>query len=63
MAHTCVQAGARIMADEIIHGERSAEDYAVMRREVDDIAKLTVMMHAIDAKGGTVVDILKEVLG
>lgn len=65
VAHVCVQAGARIMADEIIHGERSAEEYAGMRRDVSDIAELTVLAHALDAKGKgvTLEDILKEVLG
>lgn len=65
VAHVCVQAGARIMADEIIHGERSAEEYAGMRRDVSDIAELTVLTHALDAKGKgvTLEDILKEVLG
>lgn len=65
VAHVCVQAGARIMADEIIHGERSSEEYAAMRREVSDIAELTVLMHALVGKGKkvTLEDILKEVLG
>lgn len=65
VAHTCVQAGARIMADEIIHGERSAEEYAGMRRDVSEIAELTVLTHALDAKGKgvTLENILKEVLG
>lgn len=65
VAHVCVQAGARIMADEIIHGELSAEEYAAMRRDVSDIAELTVLEHALDAKGKGVslADILKEVLG
>lgn len=65
VAHACVQAGARIMADEIIHGERSAEEYAAMRRDVSDIAELTVLAHALEAKGKkvTLEDILKEVLG
>lgn len=65
VAHVCVQAGARIMADEIIHGERSAEEYAEMRRDVSDIAEITVLAHALEAKGKkvTLEDILKEVLG
>lgn len=65
VAHACVQAGSRIMADEIIHGERSAEEYAAMRRDVSDIAELTVLAHALEAKGKkvTLEDILKEVLG
>lgn len=65
VAHVCVQAGARIMADEIIHGERSAEEYAAMRRDVSDIAEMTVLAHALEAKGKkvTLEDILKEVLG
>lgn len=65
VAHACVQVGARIMADEIIHGERSAEEYAAMRRNVSDIAEMTVLAHALEAKGKkvTLEDILKEVLG
>lgn len=65
VAHVCVQAGARIMADEIIHGERSAEEYAAMRRDVSDIAEMTVLAHALEAKGkgASLADILKEVLG
>lgn len=65
VAHACVQAGARIMVDEIIHGERSAEEYAAMRRDLEDIAELTVLTHALDAKGKGVslADILKEVIG
>lgn len=65
VAHVCVQAGARIMADEIIHGERSAEEYAAMRRDVSDIAEMAVLAHALEAKGKkvTLEDILKEVLG
>lgn len=65
VAHVCVQAGARIMANEIIHGERSAEEYAAMRRDVSDIAEMTVLAHALEAKGKkvTLEDILKEVLG
>lgn len=65
VAHVCVQAGARIMAGEIIHGERSAEEYAAMRRDVSDIAEMTVLAHALEAKGKkvTLEDILKEVLG
>lgn len=65
VAHACVQAGARIMVDEIIHGERSAEEYAAMRRDLEGIAEMTVLTHALDAKGKgvTLEDILKEVLG
>ena len=65
VAHVCVQAGARIMADEIIHGERSAEEYAAMRRDVSDIAEMTVLAHALEAKGkgASLADILKEVIG
>lgn len=65
VAHACVQAGARIMVDEIIHGERSSEEYAAMRRDLEDIAELTVLTHALDAKGKGVslADILKEVIG
>lgn len=51
VARKCVQVGARVMADEIIRGERSAEEYARMRRQVGEIVWMTVLMHASGHKG------------
>lgn len=50
VARKCVQVGARVMADEITRGERSAEEYARMRRQIDEIVWMTVLMHASGSK-------------
>lgn len=45
--------------------DKGAEEYAGMRRDLEGIAEMTVLAHALEAKGKkvTLEDILKEVLG
>ena len=62
VAYLCVRAGARAMADEIVHGEREAEEYAEMRGDVDRMAVKTVLDRWLGDEGVDLEDLVRAVL-